>query len=109
MYDDPKIYDDMLHGDKTKNSDHVTDCIKGGNHSGVGYFLNSYKEEKYARNQREPLGKSIIRNYKFPDKVTETEFKFGIPTGGCKFKLLQILKIYNQVFTDNLTNIFLYK
>jgi hypothetical protein len=52
--------------------------------SGVNYFLNKIKEDKYARNQREPLGQSIIRNYKFPEVVKEDNFKFGIPTTGCK-------------------------
>lgn len=75
----------MLHGVKTLGSDHVNDCIKGNNLSGVNYFINNIHEQKYARNQREPLGKSIMRNYEFPEKVKEDNFKFGVPTTGCKF------------------------
>ena len=51
---------------------------------GINHFINNIQENKYAKNQREPLGQSIIRNYKFPEKVKEEEFKFGIPTTGCK-------------------------
>ena len=45
--------------------------------------MNNIQEQKYARNNREPLGKSIMRNYEFPEKVKEDTFKFGIPTAGC--------------------------
>lgn len=83
IYDDPKDYEEYLHGVKTLDSDHVNDCIKGRNLSGINYFVNSIKESKYAKNQREPLGKSIIRNYEFPEKYKENEFRFGIPTSGC--------------------------
>ena len=55
--------------------------------NGVGYFINEIKENKYSRLQREPLGKSIIRNYEFPEKVKEDSFKFGVPTSGCKLNL----------------------
>jgi hypothetical protein len=71
-----------MHGVKTLESDHVDDCIKGNNLSGIKHFLNKINEDKYARNQREPLGKSIIRNYDFPQAVKNEEFKFGIPTSG---------------------------
>ncbi len=69
---------------KTAESDHVNDCIMGRNLMGINHFINNIQENKYAKNQREPLGQSIIRNYKFPEKVKEEEFKFGIPTTGCK-------------------------
>jgi hypothetical protein len=62
----------------------VTDCIKGRNLLGVNFFKNQISESKYLRNQKEPLGKSIVRNYQFPEKVLEENFKFGIPTTGCK-------------------------
>ena len=84
-YDDPKVYEEYTHGNKTLTSEHVPECIKGNNLSGVGYFLNSIKEDKYARSQREPLGKSIIRNYNFPEKVKEEEFKFGVPSSRGKY------------------------
>lgn len=73
----------MIHGVKTKASEHVDNCIKGSDLSGINYFMNNMKEQKYARNQREPLGKSIMRNYEFPEKVKDDSFKFGVPTNGC--------------------------
>lgn len=73
-----------MHGVKTSESDHVNQCIIGSNLSGINHFINNIHENKYARNQREPLGKSIIRNYKFPEKISEEEFRFGVPTNGCK-------------------------
>jgi hypothetical protein len=47
----------------------------------MSYFINKIKEDNYARNQREPLGNSIIRNYNFPDTVKNEKFKFGLETG----------------------------
>lgn len=47
--------------------------------------MNTIQEDKYKRSQREPLGKSIIRNYTFPEKTLEENFKFGQPTRGSKF------------------------
>ena len=84
VYSDPKEYEEYIHGVKTQYSDHVKDCIKLDKMSGVNFFINKIKEDKYARNQREPLGKSIIRNYNFPETVKEENFKFGVPTTGCK-------------------------
>ncbi len=82
VFNDPKDYEGILHGVKTLESDHVTDCIKGGNLGGVKYFMNKIQEDKYKRNQREPLGRSIIRNYDFPEKVRDESFKFGVPSSG---------------------------
>lgn len=42
-------------------------------------------EQKYAQAKREPLGKSLIRNYKFPEEVKKDEFKFGLHTSGSKY------------------------
>lgn len=75
----------MTHGSKTLASEHVTDCIKGGNLSGVSYFLNEIKEDQYSRNQREPLGNSIRRHYKYPNEVTKEDFKFGLAPVESKF------------------------
>ena len=82
IYDDPKDYEDMIHGIKTKNSDHVPDCIKGANIDGNKFFMNQLAESHYASSKREPLGKSIVRNYKFPEQVKDDNFRFGIPTTG---------------------------
>jgi hypothetical protein len=82
IYDDPKDYENMVHGVVTKSSDHVPDLIKGLNMDGNKYFMNQLAESHYASNKREPLGKSIVRNYKFPDSVKKEGFQFGVPTTG---------------------------
>jgi hypothetical protein len=56
----------------------MTDCIYGNNLNGVKYFMNQMNEQIYAKNKREPLGKSIIRNYNFPDLIKEENFRFGL-------------------------------
>ena len=40
IYDDPKDYEDLVHGVPTKSSLHVDDCIKGTNLSGNQIFMN---------------------------------------------------------------------
>ena len=82
IYDDPKDYENLVHGCKTLNSDHVPDCIKGANIDGNKFFMNQLAESHYASSKREPLGKSIVRNYKFPEVVKDNNFRFGIPTTG---------------------------
>lgn len=42
--------------------------------------MNEMQEQKYSRCQREPLGQSIMRNYKLPDIMKDSGFKFGIHT-----------------------------
>jgi hypothetical protein len=82
IFNDPKDYENLVHGVKTKHSDHVPDCIKGANIDGNKFFMNQLAESHYASSKREPLGKSIVRNYKFPEQVKENNFRFGIPTTG---------------------------
>lgn len=91
IYDDDRSYENNVHGIKTLGSDHVNDCFKIKDSSGISYFLNQIKENKYHSNQREPLGKGIQRNYQFPDKTTDKDFKFGISTTGCKIFLISSL------------------
>jgi len=45
------------------------------------------QEQKYARCQREPLGKSIMRNYNFPEIIQDNKFRFGVETIGSKIKI----------------------
>ena len=40
IFDDPKDYEKLVHGVKTKESDHVPDCIKGANIDGNKFFMN---------------------------------------------------------------------
>ena len=82
IYDDPRDYENLRHGISTQSSDHVPDVIKGSNMDGNNYFMNQLAESKYASSKREPLGKSIVRNYKFPEVVNKEGFKFGVPTTG---------------------------
>ena len=82
IYDDPKDYENMVHGITSQSSDHVPDVIKGLNMDGNKYFMNQLAESNYASNKREPLGKSIVRNYNFPDTVKKDGFKFGLPSTG---------------------------
>lgn len=42
--------------------------------------MNQMNEQIYAKNKREPLGKSIVRNYIFPDAAKDDNFKFGLKT-----------------------------
>ena len=73
---------------------HVDDCIFGTNLNGINYFRNEMNEQKYAKAKREPLGKSIIRNYIFPERIKENTFKFGLHTGDSKF----LFKNYYRIF-----------
>ena len=82
IYDDPRDYENLRHGITTKSSDHVPDVIKGLNLNGNNAFMNDLLESRYASNKREPLGKSIVRNYKLPDVVKSADFRFGIPNSG---------------------------
>ena len=43
------------------------------------------KEKNYLRNKKEPLGKTIPRNYIFPEEIKNEEFKFGVPTQGSEY------------------------
>lgn len=81
IFDDPKDYESYIHGVKSKESLHVPDCIRSSL-DGTKLFLNQLKEKTYASSKREPLGHSIVRNYKFPDQVKSPSFQFGLPTSG---------------------------
>ena len=82
IYDDPKFYEDLTHGNPSKPSDHVPDCIKGANIDGNKFFMNQLAESHYASRKKEPLGKSLRRDYVFPEEVKNDKFKFGLPTKG---------------------------
>ena len=55
IYSDPKFYEDLTHGMKSRPSDHVPDCIKGANIDGNKFFMNQLAESHYASKKREPL------------------------------------------------------
>ena len=100
IYDDPKDYENFVHGVPTAGSDHVPDCIKGANIDGNKFFMNQLAESHYASSKREPLGKSIVRNYKFPEIVKNDDFRFGIPTTGF-FNAKELLYNGNLAEPDN--------
>ena len=50
---------------------------------GIEHFLNKIKEDNYKRIRREPLGKSLNRDYVFPEAVGKENFKFGFPSIKC--------------------------
>ena len=56
--------------------------MKAQNLSGLADYHNDLKESQYASNVREPLGASYSRGHNLPNKVDESEFKFGVPTVG---------------------------
>jgi hypothetical protein len=85
VFNDPKDHEELIHGKKTAASEHTTDCIYGTNLNGVKYFMNEMKEKQYKRSKKEPLGRTMERNYIFPPETQSDGFKFGIPTVGSKF------------------------
>lgn len=49
---------------------------------GIKGYMRDMREEQYARNQKEPLGKTIDRKYNWPEKTQQGEFQFGVATKG---------------------------
>ena len=50
--------------------------------NGLAEAFNDIKENKYASNMREPLGKSFQRDYNWPTAAEGGQGKFGVPTIG---------------------------
>lgn len=82
VFNDPKDHENLIHGKKTADSEHTNDCIYGTNLNGIQYFKNEMKEKQYKRSRKEPLGKTMERNYIFPPETRTDGFKFGVPTKG---------------------------
>ena len=55
IYDDPRDYENLVHGVSTKSSDHVPDVIKGQNMDGNKYFMNQLAESHYASSKSQKL------------------------------------------------------
>ena len=66
---------------KSKPSDHVPDCIKGSNIDGNKFFMNQLAESHYA-SKKKNLGKSLVKDYIFPEEVKNQNFKFCLQTKG---------------------------
>ena len=58
-------------GKMNLDSDHVDSVIKAQNLNGLADKFNDIKEGKYASNAREPLGKSYVRGYKWPNNLSD--------------------------------------
>ena len=68
----------FTYGKKTLFSDHVNELMGYQRLNGIAEFENQVKEQKYASTRNEPLGKSMQRDYKFPQQVQNPDFKFGV-------------------------------
>ena len=64
---------------KSKPSYHAPDWIKGANIDGNKFFMNQLAESHYASAKREPLGKSLIRDYKFQEEVKQENSDLEFP------------------------------
>jgi len=73
---------DFTYGLQTAGSEHVPHVLTDNGLQGINGYKRALKEEAYARNQKEPLGQSLSRNYQYPDSVHGDEFRFGVPTKG---------------------------
>ena len=79
IYDDLKFYEELTHEMKSKPSYHAPDWIKGANIDGNKFFMNQLAESHYASAKREPLGKSLIRDYKFQEEVKQENSDLEFP------------------------------
>jgi hypothetical protein len=61
-------------------SDHVNETIRAQDLAGMADKFNDAMEARYDSMKREPLGKSISRNYKWPTEAHEGKATFGLPT-----------------------------
>ncbi|CAG9310738.1 unnamed protein product [Blepharisma stoltei] len=95
--DDPLPPTNFTYGKKTHSSDHVHDVIKPNTLQGLTEFANKLKEDKYASSKREPLGKSMLRNYQMPSAVNDPNFKFGVKTVNSE-------SAYSVIFPNNEKN-----
>lgn len=67
-----------VYGRPSWESDHVDTVIKSQNLNGLADKFNDIKQSKYASAIKEPLGRSINRDYNWPQQVqTPQNFNFG--------------------------------
>jgi len=79
---DPLPPESFTYGMGTAGSEHVPHVLTDKKLGGVTGYMRELKEEKYARNQKEPLGQTLDRNYKWPEQAKQEEFRFGIASKG---------------------------
>jgi len=61
-------------------SDHVDQVMKGNNLIGLADKFNDTMERKYQSVKREPLGRSMTREYQWPTQANEGKIAFGLPS-----------------------------
>ena len=69
-----------VYGVVTEKSEGAGKIIRAGEKDRIGNYINEIKESKYDSLKREPLAKTITRNYNYPEQAKQEEFKFGLPT-----------------------------
>jgi len=79
---DPLPHPEFTYGLQTAGSEHVPHVLTDKGLDGINGYMRNLKEEKYARTKNEPLGHTITRNYQWPSKTQEEEFRFGVGTKG---------------------------
>lgn len=62
------------------SSDHVDTVIKSQNLVGLADKFNDTLEAQYKSNKNEPLGKSMTRNYVWPEAAQDGNAVFGLPS-----------------------------
>jgi len=72
----------FTYGLGTAGSDHVPQVLTDKQLEGVKGYMRDLREEKYAKNIKEPLGKTVDRNYNWPQQTQQGNFQFGVPTRG---------------------------
>jgi len=82
-----KVYDPLppqsfTYGVGTASSEHVPQALTDKGMNGINGYMRELKEQKYARNQNEPLGQTVNRNYKWPEQSKKEDFRFGIASKG---------------------------
>jgi len=55
----------------TEKSEGAGRIIRAGEKERIGNYINEIKESKYDSLKREPLAKTINRNYNFPESVKQ--------------------------------------
>lgn len=69
------------YGVPTQKSEGANSILRAGYKEGVGSFVQDLQErDKYDSLKREPLARTIDRQYRFPEQTNKEEFRFGLAT-----------------------------
>jgi len=78
--DDVLPPDSHTYGLVTADSIHVPHVLTDKGTEGVQGYVREIREQNYQRNLKEPLGKAGSRNYEWPTKAEDPNFRFGVST-----------------------------